>query len=397
MKKLILTILIIHFSLVIANAQWVQMSNGMGTNITVWSLAVSGNNIFAGTVSYGVYLSTDNGATWTSTVMNNSDVYSLAVIENNIFAGISGKGVYLSTNNGVTWTQTALNNKIVLSLAVQGNNIFAGTDPEGVYLSTNSGVTWNQTDLNNRIIHSLAVKGNNIFAGADGVYLSTNNGSTWTQTGLNNYDVWSLAVNENNIFAGTENGVYLSTNNGTIWTQIGLSNIYVKSLAVNGNNIFAGTYNNGIYLYIYDGSTWIQKNQGFSLSPSVLSIIFTNNYILAGTYEQSVWRRSLSEIIGIQVISTIIPKGYDLSQNYPNPFNPTTKIKFDITGHTVGQTFLSVYDITGREIQTLVNEKLNPRTYEVTFDGSQLPSGVYFYQLSVGNDIIAFKKMILLK
>jgi hypothetical protein len=101
--------------------------------------------------------------------------------------------------------------------------------------------------------------------------------------------------------------------------------------------------------------------------------------------------------ININNISFEVPSTYSLYQNYPNPFNPTTKIKFDIAANTVGQTFLSVYDITGREIQTLVNEKLNPGTYEVTFDGSNFASGVYFYQLSVGNDIIEFKKMILLK
>ncbi len=102
------------------------------------------------------------------------------------------------------------------------------------------------------------------------------------------------------------------------------------------------------------------------------------------------------EIIGIKPTNTNISDKYNLYQNFPNPFNPSTKIRFDISGHTVGQTFLSVYDITGREIQTLVNEKLNPGTYEVTFDGSQFPSGVYFYQLRTGN-FVDTKKLILLK
>jgi len=100
--------------------------------------------------------------------------------------------------------------------------------------------------------------------------------------------------------------------------------------------------------------------------------------------------------IGITPISQHIPESFNLYQNYPNPFNPTTKIKFDVPANLVGQTFLSVYDITGREIQTLVNEKLNPGTYEATFEGSNYASGVYFYQLKVG-DYINTKKMLLIK
>ena len=98
----------------------------------------------------------------------------------------------------------------------------------------------------------------------------------------------------------------------------------------------------------------------------------------------------------VQNYTNKIPEHYTLYQNYPNPFNPTTKIKFDIAGHTVGQTFLSVYDITGREIQTLVNEQLHPGTYEVTFDGSNLSSGIYFYRFQAG-EFFDTKKLVLLK
>jgi hypothetical protein len=95
-------------------------------------------------------------------------------------------------------------------------------------------------------------------------------------------------------------------------------------------------------------------------------------------------------------LNTEIPDKFALYQNYPNPFNPITKIKFDIATHSVGQTFLSVYDIQGREIQTLVNEPLQPGTYEVTFNGSNFASGVYFYQLRTG-EFVNTKKLILIK
>lgn len=100
--------------------------------------------------------------------------------------------------------------------------------------------------------------------------------------------------------------------------------------------------------------------------------------------------------ISVNLISSQVPQKSELSQNYPNPFNPTTKIKFDISGSSAAQTFLSVYDITGKEISLLVNADLNPGSYEVSFDASGLSSGVYFYKISAGR-FTDVKKMVLLK
>ena len=106
-------------------------------------------------------------------------------------------------------------------------------------------------------------------------------------------------------------------------------------------------------------------------------------------------RLSTNHTIGInENLQTVLK--YSLAQNFPNPFNPVTKIKFDIASHSVGQTFLSVYDITGREISTLINENLQAGSYEVTFDGINLPSGVYFYKLTAG-DFTDTKKMLMIK
>jgi hypothetical protein len=85
---------------------------------------------------------------------------------------------------------------------------------------------------------------------------------------------------------------------------------------------------------------------------------------------------------------------FKLGQNYPNPFNPTTKLSF-VIGHSSLVT-LKVYDILGRVIATLVNEKINAGKYEVIFDGSGLSSGVYFYRLNAGQ-YTNTKKFILMK
>jgi len=85
---------------------------------------------------------------------------------------------------------------------------------------------------------------------------------------------------------------------------------------------------------------------------------------------------------------------YSLEQNYPNPFNPTTKISWQVP---VGsKQTLKVYDLLGNEVATLVNEEKQPGIYEVEFDGTGLPSGVYFYQIRAGS-FIETKKMVLIK
>ena len=88
------------------------------------------------------------------------------------------------------------------------------------------------------------------------------------------------------------------------------------------------------------------------------------------------------------------PLGFELSQNYPNPFNPTTKIQFSVPKQE--QVKLVVFNSLGQEVATLVNEEKNTGSYSVTFDGSNLPSGVYFYRLQVGS-LVEIKKMLLLK
>lgn len=103
-----------------------------------------------------------------------------------------------------------------------------------------------------------------------------------------------------------------------------------------------------------------------------------------------------SSVIGISTISANVPDNFSLSQNYPNPFNPNTKIRFEISGSSGAQTFLSVFDVTGKEIDILVNEELKPATYEVNWNASSYPSGVYFYKLNAGS-FVETKKMVLLK
>ncbi|MBS1553025.1 MAG: choice-of-anchor D domain-containing protein [Bacteroidetes bacterium] len=99
-------------------------------------------------------------------------------------------------------------------------------------------------------------------------------------------------------------------------------------------------------------------------------------------------------VIGINNISGTVPEKFSLEQNYPNPFNPVTHLEFGIS-HP-GFVSLKVFDVLGKEVAVLVNEKLSPGIYKAEFDGSSLSSGIYFYKLEAGS-FIETKRMILLK
>ncbi len=399
MKSIIFVILLSVFSFQLANAQWVKVPTGMNTYQGVLSLAASGNNILAGGYdnngTSGMFLSTNNGTFWNRVGLNNIRFFAFAVNGNNVYScADGGYGVYLSSNNGSNWTQTSLNQS-AFSIVVSGNNIFAGTG-NSVYLSTNNGANWVQTSINNQWVHSLAINANIIFAGTElnGIFLSSNNGTNWTQSSLNNQTVRALFVNGNNIFSGTAgNGVYVSTNNGITWTQTALNNRNVQALIANGNNIFAGTNGYGVYMSLDNGTNWAQRSEGL-VDPWTTSFCILNNYIFAGTINNTVFRRPLNELIGIKPISEHEPSSYKLSQNYPNPFNPTTKLKFEIPKS--GFVKLSVYDALGKKTETLVNEYLQSGVYEISFNADKYTSGVYFYRIEAG-EYIDSKKMVLVK
>jgi hypothetical protein len=113
-------------------------------------------------------------------------------------------------------------------------------------------------------------------------------------------------------------------------------------------------------------------------------------------------------MVGFTKNNELNPDEFKLEQNYPNPFNPTTTIQFSIppskggrgddNGGTTLQsvTKLVIYNSLGREVKTLVNEKLQAGNYKIAFNASALPSGIYFYTLTKGT-FKASKNMVLIK
>jgi hypothetical protein len=133
-------------------------------------------------------------------------------------------------------------------------------------------------------------------------------------------------------------------------------------------------------------------------SHSGTSSYYENNYLKGCIINDTLYGDTITTLINI--ISNNTPDKYSLSQNYPNPFNPSTNIKYQVKDNSF--VTLKIFDILGKEVATLVNEKQSPGTYETQFPNNlitsnQLPSGIYFYSLFVDGDKIDTKKMVLLK
>ena len=152
---------------------------------------------------------------------------------------------------------------------------------------------------------------------------------------------------------------------------------------MNGDSLWSFTYNNNI-----------AKNFGSDLLIRSTEKLYITGRAYGNNTGYDIVTLELSQPNAIKKVFTKIPRSLTLYQNYPNPFNPVTNIRFDLPKN--GIVTLKVFDILGKEVATLVNEKLSSGYYEVSWDGSRFPSGVYFYKLQT-EDFSEVKKMLLIK
>ncbi len=231
MQKVRFSLVLFLFLLIragIATAQWEQTKGPYGGGISC--LAANGSTLYAGGSGGNFFVSSDNGAGWTTYCLGNEiwDVTGIATIGTNVFVGTQGAGVFRSTDNGVRWA--AVNNGLTFTtidaFAGSPDALYAGTYI-GLFRSGDNGAHWNAVG-DGKQCSALAVKGRKVFEGTygQGIYVSTDDGASWYGgPGFHNSFIEALLVcppdslGVERVYAGTfGSGVYVSTNDGKGWT-----------------------------------------------------------------------------------------------------------------------------------------------------------------------------------
>ncbi|MCB0726910.1 MAG: T9SS type A sorting domain-containing protein, partial [Ignavibacteriae bacterium] len=174
----------------------------------------------------------------------------------------------------------------------------------------------------------------------------------------------------------------------------------------------AAYLHNNLAIKIEKGLAWLDENPSSgTVTPGGsqnVEVIFNSTGLATGTYTgvmnvnsndpirpvKSIPVKLIVGTVGIQNTTFGIPTEFSLNQNYPNPFNPTTNLEFGIP--ELGFVSLKIYDMLGKEVKTLINETKPAGRYRISFDGSDLASGVYYYKIQAG-DFVETKRMLLLK
>jgi len=379
--------------------------------------------------------STDGGNTWFQQYSNSltGEIRAIHFTSANMGFAASqdayvGEIFYTTTNGGVNWDSTHI---FIENVHIYGpQKIQFHNEQDGWLLLRNCLLKTNDGGLNWNILikhydftdfNDMFFVGENIWiTGNRGLILnSTNNGQSWGVQSIDNFPQFpsnnfkSISMVGENIgwVVGYPNAVLKTVNGG----QNFIPNPSIPLLTYPENNsvVFEAPWFSWQRVYGMLYRLQISTDQSFNYieSDGIFMLNYAHPYM---NYKDStryywrsrtenqigvsdwsdVWSFSAGHIVGVENDNNSQPTFFSLSQNYPNPFNPTTSLQY-----TVGSlqfVTIKVYDLLGREIATLINEEKPVGEYEVEFDGTGLPSGIYFYRIKAGS-FINTKKMVLLR
>ena len=397
-------------------SQWFSQSSGVTVSLN--SISAPTNDVAWIAGNSGKVLKTTSGGIWTNASGNlpaTTDMVNIWGIDAS-FALVTGTSatatnVYRTTNGGITWNSVfTQNGGHINSIGMKDiNNGFISGNPVGgrwsLWKTTNGGLSWDssgvrltQTSSEFGYSNSMSVIGNNIWFGTNSskVYYSSNYGANWLSQSTVQPENYSMWFNNSAMGLCGGNALQFTSNNGNVWTtQSSLGSGPISGLTGTGNVYWMTRVNNNfIYKTTDNGTTW-QNDFNMTSSLNHISISRTGNIggnVWAVSSTGNIYKYGVSD--QILPVNSFVPDRFLLAQNYPNPFNPTTKINFALP-HSSFIT-LKIYNSQGKIVSDLVNEYLLTGNYSLTFDGSALPSGIYYYHLSSENYNEA-KKMILIK
>ncbi|MEO8664313.1 MAG: T9SS type A sorting domain-containing protein [Ignavibacteria bacterium] len=393
----------------------------------------SPNTILAGAQDNGTVRTTGTVGNWDE--INGGDGFYCLVdysTSQKVYASSQGGGLVRSTDGGNSF----MGGTNGLDLAFTNwmtPYVMDKNDPQKLYCgtykihrTTNSMQSWTviSPDLANGHVANLGTittvdvsrsDPNVIYCGTDdaNVWTTTNGGTNWTKinSGLPYRWVTRVAVHPDsaNVCYVTLSGykvdstgshIFRTTNYGSNWTSIkgNLPDAPINDVIIdpdNTNTLFIGT-DITVMITTNLGASWNILSTGIPSNVPCQDLTFHHptRSLVVWTHGRSAFR-TIVPIVGIENNNLNVPAEFILDQNYPNPFNPKTIINYQLS--MSGLATLKIYNSLGAQIETLLNKKQNPGSYSVEFDGSNYPSGVYYYTMYLNGNMMKTNKMILLK
>ena len=333
------------------------------------------------------------------------------------FTNINHGRILKTTDGGTNWSIVRVG-KAIWSIYFINSSTGYAAGYQTLLKTTDAGTTWSDKHFPDFLkdIHFTDINTGYV-VGEHGTILKTTNGGTdWvrrkiTPANIGLYGVSFADANTGIAVGGwyndTKNIILRTTNAGLNWTEITYNYSTCNLISVRFINPTTG-WILGLCSQILKttdgGASWFNQTAPVGNGVYFTDCFFTN--ALTGYIGGRSLTNGLGYIlkttdggdeyipVGIEPISNEVPAQFQLYQNYPNPFNPVTKIRIALPKSSFAK--LVVYDMLGREVETLVDEQLNAGTYEVDWNAAQFSSGVYYYKLVAG-DFIETKKMVLIK
>ncbi len=383
---------------------WRQLLSGTTNNLNGVSFADANTGTAVGD-SGTILRTTNGGASW---IINSSrttnTLNGVSFTDTNTGTAVGDSGIILrTTNGGTSWISDSSGTTITLN-GVCFTDANTGTvvgDSGTILRTTNGGASWTKqsSGTTNYLRGVSFINANTGTAvGDSGIILhTTNRGTSWTKQSsgttntLNGVSLTSAYQGKAVGDSGTivVGGSWMSQSSGTYNNLYGVSFTDASTGTVVGDN--------GIILRTTTyGSIWIIDSSGTTNRLHSVSFTDANTGTAVGIRGTILRINNGGGVVTAvkERVSKTLPTGFSLMQNYPNPFNPTTVFTYQLP--TTCHVRFDVFDILGRTVATLVNEKKSAGNYSLEYNASRLTSGVYFYRIQAGA-FTETKKFLLLK
>ncbi len=373
-------------------------------------IASSGDNLYACTVTRGVYISTDAGITFNQSNTGLSDTSTRCMITRDSLLLLGTRtGVFRSVNYGETWERSGAGIPVnvqsnVGEMIFRGDSILVATWGNGIYLSLDFGLSWNT--INNGIedlyLDCIFATNSRILAGSPtggGIIGSDDNGLSWIDRNDGVPKMWadtskyviitSFARIENTIFASTRgSGLLRSDNGGKSWIVIPTPNYYIWRTLVSDYSLLTAHDGTGVLKTENFGENWIDMSDGLDLytgEAAVRSFCNFQDYIFIGTFANKLFRRPASELF-TGTIELPVQKNCIV---YPNP--TSGKITILLPLDNFEPAYYDMFNSLGNNIieNMLICEP------EQSVELSGFSKGIYFYRIHKKGKVLFSGKVLL--